>query len=113
LRPDRIALAAMGAKEVSVADGPELHAAIERLCMQANIPKPRIAVVTAPIPNAFALGRPQKTATVCATTGLLGLLSPAELEGLLARELTHVINRAGEARGAAPGLALTPREMTP
>ena len=82
----------MGAKEASVAAAPELHAAIERLCVQAKIPKPRIAVVTAPMPNAFALGRSHKTATVCATTGLLGLLSPAELEGVLAHELTHVIN---------------------
>jgi len=90
---DKIALAAMGAREVQVAQAPELHAAIERLCIQANLPKPRVALVDAQMPNAFALGRSQKTATVCATTGLLALLPPAELEGVLAHELTHVINR--------------------
>jgi heat shock protein HtpX len=90
---DKIALAAMGAKEVPVAQAPELHAIIERLCVQANLPKPRVALVDAAMPNAFALGRSQQTATVCATTGLLALLSPGELEAVLAHELTHVINR--------------------
>jgi heat shock protein HtpX len=90
---DKIALAAMGAREASPAQAPELHSIIERLCVQANIPKPRIALVEAPMPNAFALGRSQKSATLCATTGLLSLLSPAELESVLAHELTHVINR--------------------
>ena len=66
---------------------------IERLCIQANLPKPRVAVAETPMPNAFAVGRSPETATVCATTGLLELLSPAELEGVLAHELTHVQNR--------------------
>jgi heat shock protein HtpX len=83
----------MGAREVSPKEAPQLHSIIERLCVQANIPKPKVALVNAPMPNAFALGRSQKTATVCATTGLLSLLTPAELEGVLAHELTHVINR--------------------
>jgi heat shock protein HtpX len=90
---DKIALAAMGAREVAPAQAPQLHSIIDRLCVQADIPKPRVALVQAPMPNAFALGRSQKTATVCATTGLLSLLSEAELEGVLAHELTHVINR--------------------
>jgi len=90
---DKIALAAMGAKEVSVAQAPQLHSIIERLCVQADLPKPRVAIIDAAMPNACALGRSQKTATVCATTGLLALLSPAELEGVLAHELTHVVNR--------------------
>jgi heat shock protein HtpX len=66
---------------------------IERLCLQADIPKPRIAVADTPMPNAFAMGRSQKHATVCATTGILNLLSPAELEGVLAHEITHIVNR--------------------
>jgi heat shock protein HtpX len=90
---DKIALAAMGAREVTPAQAPELHQIIERLCIQADLPKPRVALVEAKMPNAFALGRSQKSATVCATTGLLSLLSPAELEGVLAHELTHVLNR--------------------
>jgi heat shock protein HtpX len=90
---DKIALRAMGAQEVSVAQAPELHAIIERLCVQADLPKPRVAIIPTQMPNACALGRSQKTATICATTGLLALLEPAELEGVLAHELTHVINR--------------------
>jgi heat shock protein HtpX len=90
---DKVALYSMGAKEVSPEEAPELHAAIERLCIQANLPKPRVAVADTPMPNAFAVGRSPSTATVCTTSGLLHLLSPAELEGVLAHELTHVQNR--------------------
>jgi heat shock protein HtpX len=90
---DKIALLSMGAREVSPAQAPELHAMIERLCIQANLPKPRVAIADTPMPNAFAIGRSPRTATVCATTGILELLSPAELEGVLAHELTHVQNR--------------------
>jgi heat shock protein HtpX len=90
---DKIALLSMGAREVSPAQAPELHAIIERLCIQANLPKPHVAVAQTPMPNAFAVGRSPKNATVCATTGLLDLLSPAELEAVLGHELTHVQNR--------------------
>jgi heat shock protein HtpX len=90
---DALALRAMGAKEVSPAEAPELHAMIERLCIQADIPKPRIAVADTQMPNAFAMGRSQKHATVCATTGILNLLSPSELEGVMAHEITHIVNR--------------------
>jgi heat shock protein HtpX len=90
---DKLALAAMGARQVSPADAPQLHAIVERLCVQANLPKPRIAVVNTRMPNAFALGRSPKNATVCATTGIMDMLSPGELEGVLAHELTHVANR--------------------
>jgi heat shock protein HtpX len=90
---DQLALRSMGAHKVSPQEAPELHAMIERLCVQADIPKPTLAVVNSPVPNAFALGRSQKTATVCATTGIMDLLSPAELEGVMAHELTHIVNR--------------------
>jgi heat shock protein HtpX len=90
---DKIALASMGAHEVSPQQAPEFHALVERLCIQANLPKPRLAIADTPMPNAFAVGRSPKTATVCATTGLLRLLSPSELEAVLAHELTHVQNR--------------------
>ena len=90
---DKLALAAMGAREVSPSDAPELHAMIERLCVQANLPKPRVAVAQTSMPNAFAIGRSPRKATVCATTGIMDLLSPAELEGVMAHELTHVQNR--------------------
>ena len=90
---DKLALASMGAKVVSPAEAPGLHAMIERLCIQADLPKPRVAVMQSSMPNAFAMGRSQKHATVCATTWILNLLSPGELEGVLAHEITHIVNR--------------------
>ena len=90
---DKLALAAMGAKEVSPEEAPGLHAMIERLCIQADLPKPKIAVADTEVPNAFALGRSQKNATVCATTGIMRTLTPAELEGVMAHELSHVKHR--------------------
>jgi heat shock protein HtpX len=90
---DRIAMATMGVKEVTPAQEPELHGIVERLCVQANLPKPRVCVMETSMPNACAMGKSQKSATVCATRGILQLLEPAELEGVIAHELTHVINR--------------------
>jgi heat shock protein HtpX len=90
---DKLALAAMGARVVTPEQAPQLHAMIERLCVQADLPKPKVAVAQTRMPNAFALGRSPKSATVCATTGIMELLSPAELEGVMAHELTHVQNR--------------------
>ncbi len=90
---DKLAMAAMGLKEVSPEEEPELHGIVDRLCVQADLPKPRVCVMETSMPNACAMGRSQKSATVCATRGILELLSPAELEGVMAHELTHVINR--------------------
>ncbi|HEY7892889.1 MAG TPA: zinc metalloprotease HtpX [Solirubrobacteraceae bacterium] len=90
---DKIALATLGAKEVSPQEEPELHGIIERLCVQADLPKPRVFVMNTAMPNAFAMGRSQKSATVCATSGILQMLDTSELEGVMAHELTHVINR--------------------
>jgi heat shock protein HtpX len=90
---DKIGLRAMGAQEVTPQEAPELHAMIERLCVQADIPKPKVAVAHTQMPNAFAMGRSQKHATVCVTTGIMDLLPPAELEGVIAHELTHIVNR--------------------
>jgi heat shock protein HtpX len=90
---DKIAMATMGVKEVSAAQEPELHGIVERLCVQADLPKPRVCVMETSMPNAFAMGRSQKSTTVCATRGILDMLSPPELEGVMAHELTHVINR--------------------
>jgi heat shock protein HtpX len=90
---DKIGLAAMGAKEVTPAEAPGLHAMIERLCIQADLPKPKIAVADTVMPNAFAMGRSPKSATICATTGIMQALEPHELEAVMAHELTHVKNR--------------------
>ena len=90
---DKIGLRAMGAHEVSPREAPELHAMVERLCVQADVPKPRVAVAQTSMPNAFAMGRSQKSSTVCVTTGIMEILSPAELEGVLAHELAHIRHR--------------------
>ena len=90
---DKLALRAMGVREVSPQEAPELHAMIDRLCVQADLPKPKVGVMHSSMPNAFAMGRSQKNSTVCATTGIMELLSPAELEGVMAHELSHVANR--------------------
>jgi heat shock protein HtpX len=90
---DKLALASMGAHEVTPQEAPELHAIVERLCIQANLPMPRLAIADTPMPNAFAVGRSPSSATVCATTGLLRLLNQSELEAVLAHELTHIQNR--------------------
>jgi heat shock protein HtpX len=93
---DKIALYSMGAREVGPNDGEQahrLHAIIERLCIQANVPKPRVAIAMTPMPNAFAVGRSPKSATVCATAGILDLLTDPELEAVLGHEITHVVNR--------------------
>ena len=89
---DKLALASMGAHEVTAEEAPDLYATIERLCIQADLPMPKVAIAQTPMPNAFAVGRSPSTATVCATTGLLDLLEPAELEGVLGHELTHIAN---------------------
>ena len=90
---DRIALFAMHAHEVSPAEAPELHAIVDRLCALADMEKPKVAIAEMDIPNAFATGRNQKAAVVCATTGILNRLEPAELEAVLAHELSHVAHR--------------------
>jgi len=90
---DKLALRSMGAKRVSEAEYPKLHAQIGRLAQQADLPKPTVAVADNQTPNAFATGRSPSNAAVCVTTGLLRTLDDAELEGVLAHELAHVKNR--------------------
>ncbi|KUJ70217.1 heat-shock protein HtpX [Streptomyces albus subsp. albus] len=90
---DRIAAFSMGAREVTPEQAPELHGAVDRLCALADMPKPRVAIADSDVPNAFATGRNQKNALVCATTGLMRRLEPDELEGVLSHELSHVAHR--------------------
>jgi heat shock protein HtpX len=90
---DKLALAAAGAKIVSREEAPQLHDMVERLCAMADLPKPRVALMDTPVPNAFATGRSPKHAAVCVTTGLWQRLEPKEVEGVLAHELSHVANR--------------------
>jgi heat shock protein HtpX len=90
---DRVALFSMGGKEVSPEEAPELHAIVDRLCALADMPKPKVAIADSDVPNAFATGRTPKRAVVCATTGIMRRLTPAELEGVLSHELSHVAHR--------------------
>jgi heat shock protein HtpX len=93
LLSERLALRAMHARVVSAQDAPGLHALVERLAIQADVPMPRVAISDIAAPNAFAMGRSPKHATVCVTTGLLHTLERNELEAVLAHELGHVKNR--------------------
>lgn len=90
---DKTAMKAMRAYEVSPEEAPELHGMIDRLCALADMPKPRVGISEMDIPNAFATGRSPDRAVVCVTTGILGKLTPEELEGVLAHELSHVAHR--------------------
>lgn len=92
---DKIATFAMGAREVTPEQAPDLHAMIDRLCAMADMPKPRVAIADTPMPNAFATGRSPKNAVICVTTGLLNSrqLTEPEIETVLAHELSHVAHR--------------------
>ncbi len=90
---DRIVLRMHGAKEVTPAEAPELHAMVEELSQRAKIPKPRICVIPEEQPNAFATGRDPERGVVAVTEGLVRLLDRRELRGVLAHELAHIKNR--------------------
>jgi len=90
---DKLALAASGAKVVTPDQAPELHAMVDRLCAMSDLPKPRVAVIPTDVPNAFATGRSPKHSAVAVTEGLWRRLSPQEIEGVLAHELSHIANR--------------------
>lgn len=90
---DKLALAMNQAQEVTPQQAPELHRLVEELAMRAGIPKPRVYMVDNPTPNAFATGRNPEHAAVAVTSGIMGILSRAELAGVLAHELGHIKNR--------------------
>ncbi len=71
----------------------DFYTLVENMAITAGLPKPKIYVIDDPAPNAFATGRDEEHAVVCATTGLLSMLSRAELEGVIAHELSHIKNR--------------------
>src|SRR5215207_1701737 len=90
---DKLALRASGAKVVTPEEAPELHAMVDRLCAMSDLPKPRVAIIPTDVPNAFATGRSPKHSAVAVTRGLWERLEPAEIEGVLAHELSHISNR--------------------
>jgi len=89
----RIALRTMGGEVVDREEYPDLHDRVTYLAQQAGVPKPRVAVAENATPNAFAAGRKQGDAVVCVTTGLLEELDDEELDGVIAHEIAHILNR--------------------
>jgi len=87
-----IALRMAGAQEVTAEQAPELHQLVQELATYARLPKPRVAVIDSPSPNAFATGRDANHAVVAVTSGILGVLNRDELAGVLGHELGHVRN---------------------
>jgi heat shock protein HtpX len=90
---DRVVLASARAREVSPEDEPRLHNVVEGLAIASGIPKPRVYVVPERSPNAFATGRNPEHSSVAVTQGLLELMNRVELEGVIAHELSHVVDR--------------------
>lgn len=90
---DKIVLAMHRAQEIPMARAPELHRTIEELAQRAGIPKPRVYLIPSAQPNAFATGRNPRHAVVAVTQGILEILNPHELRGVLAHEIAHVKNR--------------------
>ena len=103
---DKIAMFSMHAHEVTPAQEPHLHQIVDRLCLLANMPKPRVGVAEMDIPNAFATGRSPSHAVICATRGLMGRLSDEELEAVLAHELSHVAHRDVAVMTIASGVGM-------
>ncbi len=90
---DKIVLRMYGAQQVSEAEAPELHAMVRDLARQAGLPMPKVYIIDQDQPNAFATGRNPEHSAVAVTTGILRILSPGELQGVLAHELAHIRNR--------------------
>jgi heat shock protein HtpX len=90
---DKLVLYSAGARIVSEAEAPRLHRIVERVAAKAGIKKPKVAIVNAPQPNAFATGRGPGHAVVAATTGLLTIMNDDELEAVFGHEIGHVVNR--------------------
>ena len=90
---DKIVLSMYRARELAPEEAPYLHRIVEELSYNAGIPKPRVCVVPEEAPNAFATGRNPENAVVAVTEGLMRLLPPEELRGVVAHEIGHIVNR--------------------
>jgi heat shock protein HtpX len=90
---DKIALSTAGARIVTPQQAPELHGIVDRLCALADMDKPTVAIAPTNLPNAFATGRNSKHSVLCVTQGLMDRLDSAELEGVLAHEMSHVAHK--------------------
>ena len=103
---DKIALSTAGAVEVTPQQAPVLHGIVDRVCALADMSKPRIAIAESPMPNAFATGRNADKAVLCVTTGLMNKLDDAELEGVIAHEMSHVAHKDVQVMTIASFLAI-------
>jgi len=90
---DKLVLWSTGARIINADEYPELHMMVEKLCNEAGLPIPKVAIMQSPVPNAFATGRSPKHAVVACTDSIMRLLTRDELEAVLAHELAHVKNR--------------------
>lgn len=90
---DKIVLAMSGAKELNHENNREVYHLVENLCITAGLPLPRIYLIEDSAPNAFATGRDSKHGVICFTSGIIQKLEKAELEGVIAHELSHIGNR--------------------
>jgi heat shock protein HtpX len=107
---DKIALRTAGAVEVGPNDpdpvARKLHGIVDRVCALADMPKPRVAIARTDLPNAFATGRNADKAVLCVTTGLMNKLDDAELEGVIAHEMSHVAHKDVQVMTIASFLAI-------
>jgi heat shock protein HtpX len=90
---DKLVMMTTGARVIEADEYPDLHRMVEKLCTDADLPKPRIAVMQSPMPNAFATGRSPHHAVVAVTDSIMATLNKPELEAVLAHELSHIKNR--------------------
>ena len=90
---DKLVLWSTGARIIQDDEYPELHRTVEKLCKEADLPLPKIAIMQSPVPNAFATGRSPRHAVIACTDSIMRLLTRDELEAVLAHELSHVKNR--------------------
>lgn len=90
---DKIVLAMSGAKPITHDNGREIYHIVENLCITAGLPVPKIYIMEDTAPNAFATGRDPEHGVICLTTGIIQKLEKAELEGVIAHELSHIGNR--------------------
>lgn len=89
---DKVAVAVNHARQIAKKDNPRLYRIVENLAITEGMPMPKVYIMDDPAPNAFATGRNPEHAVVCATTGLLDIMTDSELEGVMAHELGHIKN---------------------
>jgi heat shock protein HtpX len=90
---DKLVVRMSGAKLIQESENPTLYGIVRKVANEANIPVPKVGIVNNPQPNAFATGRGPGNAVVVATTGILGSLTPSELEAVIGHEVGHVVHK--------------------